>query len=206
MYRTLKRILDLISATLLLVVISPIFLVLILLIAFKLGRPIFYRQERSGMKMRTFMMIKFRTMTNDCDANGDLLPDYKRQTKFGMWLRSSSLDELPELLNIIKGDMSVIGPRPLPTEYNNFYTKEELNRFIVRGGLITPGSVDKEPIISWTKQFQYELDYVQNLSFKMDVKLFFAVFRILFSRSKTSYGSYVREPLNVERINNKRYE
>lgn len=205
MYKILKRMLDLVSSSLLLLLISPFFVALMVMIAAKIGRPIFFKQQRSGKNMKEFMMIKFRTMTRECDETGLLLPDNQRQTQFGLWLRSNSLDELPELLNIIKGDMSVIGPRPLPPIYNKYYTEYEKNRFLVKGGLITPGSIDDEPIISWSKQFIYESDYAVNLSFKTDLKLFFSVFRMLFYRRKTSYGSFVRMPLDVERnkiINN----
>ena len=149
--------------------------------------------------MKDFSIMKFRTMTNATDKEGNLLPDEERFTKFGRWLRSSSLDELPELFNIINGDMSVIGPRPLPPVYNDYYKLEEMDRFKVRGGLVTPDSVDPNPIISWDKQFEYEADYGRNLSLKRDAKIFIGVFRILFKRTETDYGEYVREPLNVER-------
>lgn len=151
--------------------------------------------------MKPFGMIKFRTMTNETDEEGNLLPDEQRQTRFGKWLRSSSLDELPELLNIIKGDMSVIGPRPLPPIYDDYYTEEEKKRFKVRGGLITPDSVDPNPVISWDKQLQYEADYGENVSLIKDLKIFIGVFRILLRRTETDYGEYVREALNVERKN-----
>ena len=140
-------------------------------------------------------------MTNDTDEDGNLLPDEQRQTKFGKWLRSSSLDELPELLNIIKGDMAVIGPRPLPPVYDDYYTEEEKKRFLVRGGLVTPDSVDPSPVISWDKQLQYEADYGENVSLIKDLKIFVGVFRILLRRTETDYGEYVREALNVERKN-----
>lgn len=145
--------------------------------------------------------MKFRTMTNATDKDGNLLPDEERFTKFGRWLRSSSLDELPELFNIIIGDMSVIGPRPLPPAYNDYYRQEEMARFNVRGGLVTPDSVDSNPIISWDKQFEYDADYGKNLSLKKDLKIFIGVFHILFKRTETAYGEFVREPLNVERAN-----
>lgn len=153
--------------------------------------------------MKNFSIMKFRTMTNAKDKEGNLLPDDERFTKFGRWLRSSSLDELPELINIINGDMSVIGPRPLPPTYNEFFKQEEMARFNVRGGLVTPDSVDPNPIISWDKQFEYEAEYGRNLSFNKDLKIFIRVFRILFKRTKTDYGEYVRKPLNIERANMK---
>ena len=201
MYKVVKRDFDLISSLDLFIVISPLFLVLALLVRVNLGSPIFFRQMRSGKGMKPFGMIKFRTMTNDTDADGNLLPDEQRHTKFGKWLRSSSLDELPELLNIIKGDMSVIGPRPLPPIYDEYYTEEEKKRFLVRGGLITPDSVDPNPIISWDKQLAYEADYGNNICFNKDWTIFIGVFHILTSRTKTDYGEYVRPALNEERNN-----
>lgn len=198
-YRIFKRFFDFISALLLLIVISPVFFALAILVRIKLGSPIFFKQSRVGKGMKTFGLMKFRTMTDLRDENGDLLPDEYRQTKFGSMLRSSSLDELPELIHIIKGDMSVIGPRPLPVKYNPYYKEYELRRFNVRGGLITPDSVDESPVISWDKQLQYEADYAKNLSFVLDLKIFFSVFRILFKRQTSEYGSYVRDELNVER-------
>lgn len=204
MYKTFKRCFDFISALLLLIVISPIFILLAILVRINLGSPIFFHQTRTGKDMRPFGMTKFRTMTDKRDADGNLLPDKDRSTKFGKWLRSTSLDELPELLNIIKGDMSVIGPRPLYPKYNDYYTEEEKKRFLVRGGLVTPDSVDPEPVISWDKQFKYEADYAENLSLKKDISIFIGVFRILFKRNTTNYGSYSRMPLDVERSNMKK--
>ena len=201
MYRVIKRCFDLCSSLLLLIVISPVFLLLSLLVWINHGRPIFFRQIRSGKDMKSFGMIKFRTMTNEKDEDGNLLPDEQRATRFGKWLRSTSLDELPELLNIIKRDMSVIGPRPLYPRYNDYFTEEEKKRFLVRGGLITPDSVDPDPIISWDKELQYDSDYAQNLSFKKDICIFVGVFRILFKRNTTNYGAFVRKPLDVERAN-----
>ena len=204
MFKFFKRAFDLISSLLLFIVIFPIFVVLAILVRVNLGSPIFFTQVRTGKGMKNFKIMKFRTMTNAKDKDGNLLPDEERFTKFGRWLRSSSLDELPELFNIINGDMSVIGPRPLPPTYNDYYKEEELARFDVRGGLITPDSVDPDPIISWDKQFKYEADYAKNLSFKSELKIFIGVFHILFNRTQTSYGEYVRKSLNVERANQKR--
>lgn len=199
MYKIIKRAFDFISALLLFIVISPFFCVLAIIVRIKMGSPIFFHQVRTGKGMKQFGMTKFRTMTNATDSDGNLLPDEERLTKFGKWLRSSSMDELPELLNIIKGEMSVIGPRPLPPLYDDYYTEEEKKRFLVRGGLITPDSVDPQPVISWDKQLAYEADYGENLSFKKDLSIFIGVFRILFRRTTTDYGEFVREPLNVER-------
>lgn len=203
MYKVFKRIFDLVSAFLLLIVISPFFLLLALLVRVNLGKPVFFHQTRSGKGMKPFGMTKFRTMTDGKDEQGNMLPDDQRVTKFGKWLRSTSLDELPELINIIKGDMSVIGPRPLYPRYNDYFTEEEKKRFMVRGGLITPDSIDPDPVISWDKEFQYDADYAENLSFKKDFLIFLGVFRILFRRNSSNYGSLVRKAFDVERSENK---
>lgn len=204
MYKVFKRVFDFCSALALFVFISPIFIVLAILVRVKMGSPIFFRQVRSGKNEKSFGLIKFRTMTNATDTEGNLLPDDQRFTAFGKWLRSSSLDELPELFNIIKGDMSVIGPRPLPPAYNDYYTENEKKRFLVRGGLLPPDSVSPDPKISWDKQFEYEAEYGANLSFKKDWDVFCGTFRILLNRSNSNYGEYVRQPLSEERKNMKK--
>ena len=199
MYPIIKRICDFLSSSILLVAILPIMIILAIIVRINLGSPIFFTQERTGKNQRVFNLIKFRTMTNATDSEGNLLPDRDRLTKFGKFLRSTSLDELPELINIIKGDMSVIGPRPLPTKYNSYYKQHEYDRFNVRAGLITPDSIDKRPIISWDEQFKYEADYANNMCLWLDIKIIFGVIRILFKRSTSNYGSYERGPLNIER-------
>ena len=203
MYNYFKRCFDFIASLCLFVVISPFFLILSVLVWLKLGSPIFFKQERSGLNGKTFHIMKFRTMTNAKDKDGNLLPDEERFVPFGKWLRSSSLDELPELLNIIKGDMAVIGPRPLPPIYNDFYTDYEKNRFKVRGGLIPPESMYFDSFVTWDKQLKYEADYANNLSFMLDLKLLFSVFKTIFKRTETGYGEYVRESLSIERANKK---
>lgn len=203
MYNFFKRCFDFIASLCLFVVISPFFLILSVLVWLKLGSPIFFKQERSGLNGKTFHILKFRTMTNAKDKDGNLLPDEERFVPFGKWLRSSSLDELPELLNIIKGDMAVIGPRPLPPIYNDFYTDYEKNRFKVRGGLIPPESMYFDSFVTWDKQLKYEADYANNLSFMLDLKLLFSVFKTIFKRTETGYGEYVRESLSIERANKK---
>ncbi len=199
MYLYIKRGFDFLSSIVLFLIISPLFLILTVLVRINLGRPVFFRQVRSGKDMKPFGMIKFRTMTDGRDEQGNLLSDEQRVTKFGKWLRSTSLDELPELINIIKGEMAVIGPRPLYPRYNDYFTEKEKKRFLVRGGLITPDSIDPEPVISWDKEFQYDAEYAENVNFKKDLMIFLGVFRILLKRNTTNYGSFVRKPFDVER-------
>lgn len=201
-FRAFKRVFDFLSALLLFIVISPLFLVLMVLVRVKIGSPIFFTQERSGLRQKSFYIRKFRTMTNERDVEGNLLPDNQRLTKFGIFLRSSSLDELPELLSIIKGDMSVVGPRPLPPTYNQYYTERELKRFEVRGGLLPPDSVEDSAIITWDKQLEYEASYAENLSLINDLRIFFLAIKIVFARNETDYGTYVRKSLIEERSKN----
>lgn len=200
-YRFIKRAFDLTSALLLFIMISPLFLALMICAYFSIGKPIFFRQERSGLHGKPFYLIKFRTMTDAKDAEGNLLPDNDRQTKFGRFLRNTSLDELPELLNIIKGDMAVIGPRPLYVRYNQYYTPDECKRNNVRGGLIPPESLYHDSFLTWDKQLKYEADYAENLSCSLDLKILLSVFKTIILRNKTEYGEYERLPLDVERAN-----
>lgn len=199
MYKLIKRLFDFISALVLLIIISPLFVILAIFVCIDMGWPIFFTQERSGRNMIPFKLVKFRTMNNNKDACGNLLPDKMRVSRFGKWLRSSSMDELPELFNILKGDMSVIGPRPLPVKYNDYFTEYEKSRFSVRSGLITPDSIDENPIVSWNKQFDYEAYYAHNISLMLDLKIFIGVFRILIKRRHEDYGGFERVPLDVER-------
>lgn len=201
MYRIIKRLFDFILAGLLFIIIIPFFVVLMVVVFFSVGHPIFFTQIRSGKNRRRFRVVKFRTMTDKKDENGVLLPDEQRVTKVGRFMRSTSIDELPELFNIISGKMSIIGPRPLPPEYDEYYKDEELIRFRVRPGLIPPDSLDETAFISWDDQFRYESEYAKKLKFGSDVKIFFHTFRMLFKRSSDNYGGYSRKPLCEERKN-----
>lgn len=201
-YKVFKRAFDFTSALLLFIVISPLFLVLMICARISIGKPVFFHQERSGINEKPFNLIKFRTMTDAKDAEGNLLPDNERLTRFGRFLRNTSLDELPELLNIIKGDMAVIGPRPLYMKYNPYYTEYERKRNQVRGGLIPPESLYHDSFLTWDKQLKYEADYAENLSLKLDVQILISVFKTMLRRNKEGYGEYAREALDVERKNN----
>ncbi len=199
MYRYVKRAFDAISASLLLLAISPIYLMLMLLVRINIGTPIYFSQIRTGYHGKTFSIKKFRTMTEERDADGNYLPDEQRLTKFGSWLRRTSLDELPELLCIIKGDMSVIGPRPMPASYDPYYTEFERKRFNVRGGLIPPEVLYRDVEPSWDNQLKYEADYAENLSAKLEFQIFLAALKGVFIRYQNDYGEYVRALLSEER-------
>ena len=202
MYASLKRFFDFISALVLFCAISPIFLLIWILVRIHLGKPAFFTQERSGLHGKVFRIIKFRSMTDARDEKGKLLPDEQRATMFGTWLRKTSLDELPELLSIIKGDMAVIGPRPLPPLYDAYYTEREKKRFDVRGGLIPPEVLHGNILPTWDEQLEYEADYAENICFRLDARVMMAVFKGLFTRYEKNQGGVVRESLVVERSRN----
>lgn len=174
MYRkVLKRILDIVLSFTALSILWPVIAVVAALVKCKLGSPVIFKQRRPGKNEKIFEMYKFRTMTDARDENGDLLPDEVRLTKFGEFLRSTSLDELPELWNILKGDMSLVGPRPLLVQYLPLYNEEQKHRHDVRPGLTGWAQVNGRNAISWKKKFEYDVEYVRNLSFFMDVKIIF---------------------------------
>ena len=200
MYRHfVKRLFDIVLSSVALIVLSPFFFVIAVLVRIKLGSPIIFKQERVGKDEKIFTMFKFRTMSDRRDAKGELLPDEERQTKLGDILRSTSLDELPELINILKGDISIVGPRPLLVSYLPYYTDEERLRHSVRGGLTVPEVVYGNVTPTWEEQFSYEVEYAKNVSFLLDLKIIWNTIKIVFKRVQSDYGSEVRQPLNVER-------
>lgn len=167
----IKRWLDFLLSLIGVVLLSPVFIVLALLVRIKLGSPVLFKQERPGKNEKIFTLCKFRTMTDKRDGEGNLLPDSERLTKFGKLLRATSLDELPELFNILKGDMSIIGPRPLLVSYLPYYTEEEKLRHTVRPGLTGLAQVSGRNFIDWDKRMEKDVEYVKNLSFRMDIKV-----------------------------------
>lgn len=180
MYRKLiKRLLDICISGVALLILSPVLLVLCVLVRTKLGSPILFRQERPGKDEKIFTLCKFRTMTDARDENGELLPDDVRLTKFGKLLRATSLDELPELWNILKGDMSLIGPRPLLVSYLPYYTEEERLRHSVRPGLTGLAQVSGRNYIDWDNRLKKDVEYVKNLSFMMDMKVIFMTIKVV---------------------------
>ncbi len=157
----------------------------------KLGSPILFKQERPGLNGKIFKMYKFRTMTNETDENGELLPDEVRLTKFGKFLRSSSLDELPEMFNILKGDMSIVGPRPLLVKYLPLYSERQSHRHDVRPGLTGYAQVNGRNAISWEEKFELDIFYVNNSSFMVDLMIFFKTIKKVFDREGISSGTSV---------------
>ena len=182
MYRFIKRTFDFCSSLLLFLVISPIFVVLMILVYIYIGRPVFFRQERTGKGMKRFNMIKFRTMTDKRDKGGELLPDTERITPFGNFLRRTSIDELPQLLNILRGDMSFVGPRPQLAEFLPHYTEVEKVRHSVRPGLTGLAQINGRNAISWEKRFEYDVEYVDNITFIGDWKIMFKTVGKVFKR------------------------
>lgn len=167
----IKRCMDFLLSLCGIIVLSPVLLVLCILVRVKLGSPVFFNQERPGKDEKIFTLHKFRTMTDARDEKGELLPDAVRLTKFGKFLRATSLDELPELFNILKGDMSVIGPRPLLVSYLPYYTERERLRHSVRPGLTGLAQVSGRNFLDWDRRFQKDVEYVEHLTFGMDMKV-----------------------------------
>lgn len=190
MYRhCIKRILDIIISGLALLLLSPVFLILAILVRTKLGSPVIFHQERPGYREQIFTLCKFRTMTDERDENGELLPDSRRLTPFGSFLRKTSLDELPELWNIFKGDMSLIGPRPLLVGYLPYYTERERLRHTVRPGLTGLSQVSGRNFLGWDERLAKDVEYVEHLSFLMDVKVFFRTIAVVFHSEDVSVDS-----------------
>ena len=175
--RIFKRPLDLIISFIILILISPLLLIVALLVKINLGSPIIYKQKRPGLNEKIFNLYKFRSMSNKKDIFGNLLPNYLRINKFGKFLRSTSLDELPSLINIVKGDLSIVGPRPLLVEYLSLYTEQQRLRHLVRPGLTGLAQVNGRNQISWKEKFRYDNLYIKNITFLGDLRIIFSTIR-----------------------------
>lgn len=196
----IKRTLDLILSLMALIVLMPLMIIIGILVRINLGSPIIFKQKRPGKNEKIFTLYKFRTMTDKRDIDGNLLPDEYRLTKFGKFLRSTSLDELPELINIIKGDMAIVGPRPLLVEYLPYYTEEEKHRHDVRPGLTGLAQVNGRNLLEWDERFKKDLEYINSISVKNDL---FIIFRTIINVIKRKDIAVGREhnmlSLNKER-------
>ena len=181
-----KRLLDLICVSIGVLFIFPLILITAILVKLKLGSPILFSQERPGYQGKSFMMYKFRTMTDDRDAEDNLLPDRDRLTPFGKFLRSSSLDELPELFNVLKGDMSLVGPRPLLVRYLERYTPAQARRHEVKPGITGWAQINGRNAINWEEKFKLDVWYVDNLSLFLDCQILFGTFGKVFNREGIS--------------------
>jgi sugar transferase EpsL len=186
--KTIKCLFDFTASLLGLFILAPILLLIALLVAIKLGRPVFFTQERPGQYSRPFKMIKFRTMTDARDAQGNLLPNEQRRTAFGNFLRSASLDELPELFNVLKGEMSLVGPRPLLMDYLPLYNKHQKRRHEVRPGITGWAQVNGRNAISWDEKFNYDVWYVDNQSLLLDLKILWMTMVIVFKKDGINAG------------------
>ena len=168
-----KRLLDIILSLFGIIILSPLLVIIAMMVRIKLGSPVIFKQKRPGKDSKIFTLYKFRTMTNEKDKRGNLLSDSQRLTKFGKILRSTSLDELPELINILNGSMSIIGPRPLLVEYLERYNREQIHRHDVRPGLTGWAQVSGRNSLSWEEKFKIDVEYVNKVTFIMDLKIFF---------------------------------
>lgn len=190
-----KRPLDFFIALIAIIILSPVIIVLAFLVWKNLGNPVIFAQERPGLNERIFIMYKFRTMLNKRDTSGFFLPDEERLTKFGKWLRSTSLDELPELFNVLKGDMSIVGPRPLLVEYLPLYNNQQKRRHEVRPGLTGNAQVKGRNSISWNQRFKLDIEYIDNISFSNDLKIIIKTIKMVIARDGiNSEGSATMEP------------
>ena len=195
-----KRLVDIVCALAAIIVFSWLYIIVAILVRIKLGSPVIFKQPRPGKDEKIFNLYKFRTMTDERDENGELLPDDVRLTKFGRLLRSTSLDELPEAFNILKGDMSVVGPRPLAVQYLPYYTEEERLRHSVRPGLTGLAQVCGRNNISWEEKFMYDLEYVKKINFLQDVGI---IFRTVFKAVKCEgIGQGEMAPISLHILRN----
>lgn len=178
----IKRMLDFILSLIALIVLSPLMIIIGILVRIKLGRPVIFKQKRPGKDEKIFTLYKFKTMTDEKDEQGNLLADEKRLTKFGKFLRSTSLDELPELWNILKGEMAIVGPRPLLVEYLPLYNEEQKHRHDIKPGLTGLAQISGRNAIQWEEKFKEDIEYVNNITFIQDTKIILKTFIKVFKK------------------------
>ena len=188
----IKRVLDLILSLMALIILMPLMIIIAILVRIKLGSPVIFKQERPGKNEKIFTLYKFRTMTNKKDENDNLLPDEKRLTKFGKILRSTSLDELPELFNILKGDMSIVGPRPLAVQYLPYYTNEERHRHDVRPGLTGLAQIHGRNLLNWEDRFKYDINYTKDITVLKDLNIILKTIIKVFKREDIAIRGTVK--------------
>ena len=196
--KVLKRFFDFLFALILMIVLSPVMMITAILIRIKLGSPVLFVQERVGYKEKTFKLIKFRTMPNKCDESGKLLPDDKRQTKLGKTLRRTSIDELPEIINILKGDMSFVGPRPLLTSYLPLYNEEQHKRHNVRPGFTCIAAVKGRNVLPWVERLKLDTYYAEHVSLTLDLWILVnTVLVVLLWKGVPDASESTREPIEI---------
>lgn len=203
-----KRIFDLLVSSVGVLLLSPVFILVAILVRFKLGTPVLFLQQRPGRHGAPFKMIKFRSMTNERDENGNLLSNEKRMTSFGRFLRSTSFDELPELFNVIAGDMSLVGPRPLLMEYLPYFTDEQQTRHDVRPGITGWAQVNGRNAISWDEKLDFDLWYVRNQTFWLDMKILYQTLLKVVKRDDINHSDQVSMPrfdeyMKMKQLDNK---
>jgi lipopolysaccharide/colanic/teichoic acid biosynthesis glycosyltransferase len=203
MYRKVgKRLIDIVISLIFIILLSPLYVIVAVFIFLFLGRPVFFMQERPGLNGKTFNIIKFRTMRDDHDNNGQLLSDERRLTSFGRLLRSTSLDELPELFNVLRGQMSLVGPRPLLPEYLPLYSEEQKRRHEVRPGLTGLAQVNGRNAISWDKRLAYDVYYVDHFSLWLDIKIIVKTILVVVQRRGIEY----KDSVNNEKFKGSHHE
>lgn len=202
----LKRILDILICCVVIVIAAPIVLIVVVLIYLALGKPILFRQIRIGFHGREFCIYKFKTMTDKRNRDGKLLPDEDRLTRLGLFLRSFSIDELPQIINVLKGDMSIVGPRPFISEYLPYYTEHQMQRHLVKPGITGWAQINGRNSISWEKKIELDLWYVENMSLSLDIKiLLVTLYKVIGVRGVLATGNkdnvLPQEPLDIEALN-----
>lgn len=204
MYRYMKRLFDLTWALMMLCLLAPLMAVIALLVRIKLGSPVIFKQQRPGLGEKPFYIYKFRTMADSYDTEGQLLPDELRYDHFGGWIRKLSLDELPQLFNIVRGEMSLIGPRPLLMRYGPYYSETERVRFSVRPGMTGLAQVSGRNLISWNDRLNYDVYYARNLSLKLDLVIFFkTILKVIKQADVVETPGQQSLPLDAYRLQNK---